>query len=130
MSGVLTLTQLLSSHDVVVQQEVEDREKVIILGSITLTSPEFATMKTSLLQWASRGCPEVFPVYSISFNAPETCADGAVRSFIDYVQYLLPRPLVTYVSAVNALLPGMQLTYSYTETTLTINVSKDPSWTA
>jgi len=128
--AVFSLTELLSSHDVLAQQEAQDRARLMVMESLSLDSTEFTPIKASLIQWASRGCPDVFPVYTVILNPPATCLDGVSRSLIEYVQYLLPEPLVTYVSAVNALLPGMKLTYSYTTTVLTINVSKDPSWTA
>jgi hypothetical protein len=120
---MFSLSDLLTSHEVLVQQEAQDRAKIVALGSITVESPEFTTIKSALVQWASRGCPDAFPMYTINIFPPTVCTDGVSRMFLEYVQYLLPEPLVNYISTLNALLPGMKLTYSFTDTMLRIDVS-------
>jgi len=116
---ILTLTDLLSSHDALIQKEAADKASLSIL-----TNPDASTIKSSLFQWARLGFPNVFPILSITLTVPPVCSDGTTRTFYDYITYVLGHQVGDDMLLLQAKLPGMKLSYSLDWTSITFHVEK------
>ena len=119
ITTIISIDQLVHSHDILVKKEADDRA---LLSKISNPDPSDLTAK--LYQWARVGFPPIYPLIPIILTVPTTCADGATRTFYDYVEYLLGGTLADEMAKLQTRLPGMQLSYSFGNTMTTIHVSK------
>jgi hypothetical protein len=113
---IMTMDDLVTSHDQLVHKESVDRRSLDIL-----TAPD---IKTNLYQWARIGFPNTYPILTISLSVPPTCSDGQTRTFYDYVTYLLGHQISDDMLLLQAKLPGMKLSYSLNWTNITFHVEK------
>ena len=116
---IITLDDLVTSHDQLVQKELTDRTSLSVLAS-----PDSSILKTNLYQWARVGFPNTFPILTITLTVPPLCADGQIRTFYDYTTYLLGHPIAEDMLLLQSKLPGMKLSYSLDWTSITFHVER------
>lgn len=119
---IITLTDLLGSVEAI--QSKENADRALLQSFLDMTDDE---IRNKLLTWAGVGFPDNFVFHSIQLNTLEKCSDGIARSdIITYIQYLNPQlSLVDFLKSLETRLPGMTLSYSYTQSfLLQIHVSK------
>lgn len=119
---IVTLDELLASHNVVVQKEAEDRAAVS-----TFLFPEGEDIRPKLFEWANKGFPTIYPLRSISLSPPVTCSDGQVRNTVQYAEFLRGNNISQSVSTLQGKMPGLEVTFSHTATNLTLHVSRGSS---
>lgn len=115
---IATLSELTSSHNAIVQKENSDRTTLN-----QLSTPNRENIRTTLLNWTSRGFPANFPLFSMTVNPPPVCSDGVKRVFSDYVPYLLGTTVAAKLVLLEQQLVGMKLTSVIIGNTIRIQVS-------
>lgn len=114
---LFTIADLVSDHDRLLKKEAEDRALVD-----TIEFPDMTAMKAKLIEWATAGFPDAFPVFSITVNPPGACSDGASRGLFDYVAYLAGVPIADKMARLTAKLQGMYILCSYSGNEITFRV--------
>lgn len=119
--AIVSLDELLEAKETIEAAEENDRNKIDSFLDI-----DQVAIRSRLLIWSGLGFPENYVMYTIQFNPPPKCSDGNTRRTLDYVSFLLPDfSIVNAVAQLESKLPGMQLSYSYTDTYMfNIHVSK------
>jgi hypothetical protein len=113
----LLLNQLAAHH-----QEDIDREG--LKPFIDPTSPS-ADFKAPLARWANSGFQSPFTIFSVQFTVPPVCSDGVSRSPYDYICFLLGQNVISQLESFQSNFQGMKISCLVSETTLSIQVSKD-----
>jgi hypothetical protein len=129
MSGIehylYDVDRLLEERDQLLQKEAADRARVD-----TIESPDTTTLAAKLSEWAIKGFPGGFPIFSITLDPPTVCIDGIQRGLFDYVAYLAGMPIGDKMQRLTNKLKGMYVQCSYSGNTITFHVFKDvPSYT-
>jgi hypothetical protein len=116
---IISIDDLVSAHDLLLQKEAADKLTVSVFAT-----PETSDLTGKLYMWAKGGFAPIYPLYTVVLQVPQTCADGVSRNFYEYTRYLLGDEIGVAMAALNARLPGMTLSYSLTDTSATLHVSK------
>lgn len=116
---VLTLEDILNEH--AIKQAKEQADKALIE---TIASQSPSALKPILVQWAQRGFPAAFPIYSIVVTPPSSCLDGVTRSLADYIVYLTGKPIEEHVCELCCKLQGMTVSFANINGALTLVVSR------
>ena len=105
---VLSINDLLNSHEATVTKEVADRAAVN-----AFTTPSIESLKPTLYKWASEGFPAVYPVNSLNLQPPQLCVDGVSRTLLFYFEYLYGYPIETWLQSLEKITQGMDFTFSH-----------------
>lgn len=118
--NIITLEELLQSYDVTLAKESIDRQSLN-----GLVNPQREQYRPQLFQWAAGGFQPTFIVQSFEITPPNICSDGVTRDTMAYLQFLLsPTNLDGVLDAIRALMPGINVTFSFVGNTLRIHVSR------
>lgn len=118
-SFLVTLDELLSSRDVLLQREANDARTLSLIEN-----PDPFSLRNKLLEWAAAGFPDAFPVFSVSVVPPEVCSDGVARKLYDYIAFVCGQTLADKLKVLEAKLKGISVVNSFSETTITVHVMK------
>lgn len=116
---IMTITDLMNSHEALVQQESVD---AVTLSQ--LSSPDEGLLKVALFQWARAGFTNIYPVLSLTLAPPPVCVDGVSRTLFDYVPYLTGKSVAELMDVLQLKLNGIQLSYSLPSNSIVFHVSK------
>ena len=116
---IATMEELMSSHAVVVAQEVTDRASLS-----ALTNPTPADYRPQLFTWAAAGFPGIYVVQSFTLTPPSICSDGVTRDIVAYVPYLTGQDIGVMIAGIQALVTGITVSFSFLGNTLRIHVSR------
>jgi hypothetical protein len=119
---IVTMDDLLTNQLAAHHQEEIDREG--LLPFIDPTSPS-ADFKTPLARWANSGFQNPFTIFSVQFNPPAVCSDGVSRTPYEYICFLLGQNVISQLEAFQSNFQGMKMSCLVSDTTLSIQVSKD-----
>jgi len=115
----ICIDDILSSIEVLHQTETQHKS---LLESISGISYDF--LKPKLIEWAVGGFRNAHPVYEIYLSAPPLCSDGQPRSLQDYIQFISGKSIQDHVSALQARLQGITVSFAYTGSCILIVVSR------
>ena len=104
----LSIADLLNSYEVTVVKETADRASVA-----AFTTPSIEGLKPALYKWAAGGFIGGYAVSTLSLAPPSLCTDGVNRTLTYYFEYLLGKPIATWLQGLEALTEGMMFTYSH-----------------
>lgn len=118
---LMTMEELLQTTEALKSLEERDRNKIRSFLDV-----DQVALRARLLSWANLGFPDQYVLYTIQFSQHHTCSDGVSRDLLSYLPFLVPNfSIVDAVSQLEAKLPGMALSYSYTASNcLSVHVSK------
>jgi len=116
---IATLDELMSSHAAVVAQEAADRATLA-----PLLNPTREAYRPQLFAWAAAGFPGIYVVQSFPFTPPSVCSDGVVRDVVGYTWYLLGVEIEIVLAAIQSMLTGIVVSYSFQGNVLRIHVSR------
>lgn len=119
LPDVLTLAELLADRDVVLAKEMNDRTLLETIGTQSVQA-----LKPKLVEWVMKGCPNAYPILSLSIQAPPICSDGEVRSLTDYIPFCSGKSIHDHVALLQVKLPDIIVSFSYDGTNISIVVSK------
>ena len=117
--NIATLDELLLSYESTLLNESTDRSALSVL-----TNPSRESFRPQLFQWAALGFPNSYIIQSIRINPPTICSDGVTRNVGKYVEYCIGTDLGTVVQSLASLMTGIQPTWSTTENTVRIHVTR------
>jgi hypothetical protein len=119
-STIISIDDLINSHQVVESKEATDRAAVL-----TFTSPSVDSLRPTLYKWASAGFPGAFTVNTLTLEPPLVCSDGISRTLVFYFEYLLGTSTETWLKGLEAITQGMDFTFSHDGvSTITLHVSR------
>lgn len=108
---IISVDELLQTVEAIESKENADRVTLDQLFSVNEI-----TLKENLKTWASKGFPTNHVLFELQLNKLEKCIDGEKRDLFQYIQYLRPSDnIATTLSILQDRLPGMSLSYSYTD---------------
>jgi hypothetical protein len=119
---LVSLDEIANAVSVVKSHEESDKQKLTEFIRV----PD-ETIRSRLIQWGMEGFANGYIFYTIQMSVLPKCSDGLRRDDIfEYIEYLMPGfSLVSAIRELEFKLPGMTLSYSYTDTKcLQIHVTK------
>jgi hypothetical protein len=103
---IVTIDELMSTQGAIIRKEIDD-----IAALTNLFEPEPATLKTSLITWASLGFPANWVVGTAQINPPVVCSDSQTRRFYEYVLFLVKSPIQLLLDGLNAQVQGVTFNF-------------------
>lgn len=122
-SPIISLNDLMNAVDVIKSKEEEDKHKI----QSTIVNVDEPELKNRLISWGIAGFPSTHVLYSIQLSKHGKCSDGIIRdSVLEYYNFLVPEiDISTTLNRIQDRLPGMILSYSYTDAfLLQVHISK------
>lgn len=120
VTDAVSMDDLMNDHSVILQREANMSanltDKLINVGA--------ASLKPKLLEWASLNFPAIFVLISVPVDLPDVCSDGVSRSIQPFLEFCLGMKLSDVLVSLSKKLPGMGVSYSYTNSYVFIHVSK------
>lgn len=117
---ITTIDELASTQGAIIRKEIDD-----LVALSNLFEPVPATLKTSLIVWASLGFPANWVVGTAQINPPVVCSDSQTRGFYEYVLFLVRSPIQPFLDALNAQVLGVTFNFFLKDVnTIGLNVSK------
>jgi hypothetical protein len=120
VTDAVSMDDLMNDRSVILQREstmtANLTDKLINVGA--------ASLKPKLLEWASLNFPAIFVLISVPVDLPDVCSDGVSRSIHPFLEFCLGMKLSDVVASISKKLPGMEVSYSYTNSYVFIHVSK------
>jgi hypothetical protein len=116
---LIDISELLSSHAGIKQQEITDRSTLSILLNLPRDS-----IRTSIIRWTELGFPPIYILQQLTVTPPAVCSDGVSRSLYDYITYLLGQDMAAINTSIQALCVGVLISYSFQGNTVRIHVSR------
>ena len=117
---IASMEELVKSYEATIVQETQDR--AFMQAFLT---PSRELFRAQLFQWAKTGFVDRYTVHSITLTPPTLCSDGVVRTFASYIDYCSDGKTMGHITETLAsLMPGIQVSYSVSENTAHIYVSR------
>ncbi len=113
------LDDILSSVQVLQQTEAEHRSVLESIGTLP-----YDYLKPALIQWATSGFRNAYPIHQIGITPPSLCSDGQARPLQEYIQFVSGRTIQEHVAVLQSRLPDMVVSFAYTGSVIVIVVSK------
>jgi len=116
----LSINDLLNSYEVTMVKETADRSAVA-----AFTTPSVEGLKPALYKWAAGGFIGGYPLSTLSLSPPALCSDGVNRTLTYYFEYLLGKPIATWLQELDDITDGMIFSFSHDGSSLiTLHVSR------
>ena len=115
----LTLVEILSDQQVLLQKEANDKATLEALGQISLE-----TLRGKLVAWAVAGLPNNYVVHSTTMTPPAVCSDGVARNLADYILFCSGKSLTDHIAPLQAMLPDITIAYTWSPPVISIVVIK------
>jgi len=115
---IATMSELTTSRNAIIKKENNDRAALSVIAN-----PQRGIVRSSLINWTSKGFPANFPIFSVGVMPPPICSDGVQRSFADYVTYLFGTPISAQIDLLQPQIVGIKLSYVISANTIRILVS-------
>ena len=116
----LSINDLLNSYEATVVKEAADRSAVS-----AFTAPSVEGLKPALYRWAAAGFPGGYAINTLSLSPPTLCTDGVNRALIYYFEYLLGKPIATWLQDLDDITDGMIFTFSHDgSSVITLHVTR------
>lgn len=107
LPDILTLDDIMSSHDLVLQKEAADKSVLETIGTQSALS-----LKPKLIEWVAKGKPPAYPIMDFSVSPPSQCSDGVVRDLTEYIQYCSGKSIHEHVGLLQAKLVGITISFA------------------
>lgn len=114
----ITLTEILSEQQVLLQKELNDKAT---LESISQLSIE--TLRAKLIAWAVAGLPNAYEIHRVTITPPSACSDGVVRNLADYVVFCSGKTMAQHVAPLQITLPDIQVGFVSTPPVISVVVT-------
>lgn len=108
---IVSIDELLQSAEAIVFKETSDRTT---LSGFFVTNE--VQLRDNLRIWATQGFCANHIILELQLHKLDVCSDGQTRDVLGYIKYLTPNSdIVQTLNALQSRLPGMTLSYSYTD---------------
>lgn len=115
----ITLSDIQSAQEVVLQKEATDKQLLDGIGS-----PNVDDLRIKLVQWALLGYPNAHKIMELKIVPPPVCSDGQIRGLADYIQFCSGKLIHEHVADLQSDLPDFSVGYVNTGSSVDIVVSK------
>jgi hypothetical protein len=115
----ITLSEILSTREVLIQRETSDKAKLDAIATIPIDE-----LRAKLIAWATADFPNNYPVYSLIISPPAVCSDGVVRELADYIVFCSGKTLTEHIAPVQAMLPDITVAFLYSPPMISVVVLK------
>ena len=115
----ILLDDILSSVEVLRASENDHRNLLESIGTLS-----FDYIKSRLIQWATTGFRNAYPIHEIYVAPPPLCSDGVARNLSDYIEFVSGRTIADHVAVLQTRMPDMTVSFAYTGQSIVIVVSK------
>ncbi len=115
----ITLNDILSAREVLIQRESVDKSKLEGIAAISIEE-----LRAKLITWAVAGFPNNYPIHTLSLTPPPTCSDGVVRSLADYIVFCSGKTLTEHIAPLQATLPDITVAFTYSADSIAVVVIK------
>ena len=116
---VITLNDIMSSIELVIQKEKTDKTALESIGNIG-----FDDLKNKLLIWGTLGFPNVYEIYRLSIVPPNTCSDGVTRGLTEYIEFCSGKSIQEHVASLQQRVQDMVVTFANMGTYISIVISR------
>jgi hypothetical protein len=116
----VNILDIINSHSLLIQFEEQNKT--------SLNSLDFSLFRTTLYKWAALNYPDSFLAYSFPVATPPianglySCSDGNPKNIWDYIPYCLGMSIQDWVSAYQAKVNGINLSFSVNAQPYVINI--------
>lgn len=116
----IDFNDIINSHNILLEIEKENKR--------TLNTLDFSVFKTNLYKWGSLNYPDSFQAYSFPVTTPSMssglylCSDGNPKNIWDYIPFCLNMSIPEWLSAYQAKVNGITLSFSVNENPYIINI--------
>ena len=116
----IDFNDIINSHNILLEIEKENKR--------TLNTLDFSVFKTNLYKWGSLNYPDSFQAYSFPVTTPSMssglylCSDGNPKNIWDYIPFCLNMSIAEWLSAYQAKVNGITLSFSVNENPYIINI--------
>lgn len=119
---IVSIDDLATNADVIRAREALHRRIISTLSSVFNED----STKENLVTWALGGFRPGFTVKELLFEPPIVCSDGVKREIAEYMNFVsTPYTVAEHFAALEACLPGIQVTYSFSSPkTILLHVTK------
>lgn len=115
----LTLADILSAQEVLIQREANDKATLESIGQISLE-----TLRAKLIAWAVANFPNNYSVCDITITPPTCCSDGVARNLADYIVFCSGKSIAEHIAPVQAMLPDITVAYTSSPPVISVVVIK------
>jgi hypothetical protein len=107
---IVSIDDLTNDINIITSKENLHKRMISTLGTVFKEE----STKEALIQWGLRSFSPAFVVAELPIQAPKICSDGVKREISEYLNYIsLPYTISDHFMALEACLPGIQVTYSF-----------------
>jgi hypothetical protein len=104
---ILTLSEILSDHSLLVAKEQADGDALRSIGTTSVLG-----IKPLFVEWVSKGYPDNYPLLKVEITPPPVCSDGVVRSLPDYIDFCAGTTLPALIGQLQAKLPDIRVSFA------------------
>jgi len=115
----ILLDDILSSVEVLRVSEAEHKSLLESIGTLSAES-----IRPRLIQWATSGFRNAYPIHELYLSPPSLCSDGQTRSLQDYIEFVSGKTIQDHVAVLQARMPDIIVSFAYTGVSIVIVVSK------
>lgn len=107
------------------QQQLVEKEATDRATANSVEFPDTEMLREKLREWATKGFPDGYPVFSFTIDPPQVCVDGVHRTLFEYIEYLTGVPISEKIIRLSSKLKSMHIECSYCGNTVTFHVFRD-----
>lgn len=115
----ITVADILASQEVLVQTEATHKALVDGISQMDITS-----LRNKLVLWGTLGFPNVYVIHEVAILPPACCSDGVSRDLANYITFCSGKTIQEHIALLQELVADIDVSFSYTGTTIQIVVSK------
>ena len=115
----ITVADILASQEVLVQTEATHKALVDGISQMDITS-----LRNKLVLWGTLGFPNVYVIHEVAILPPACCSDGVSRDLANYITFCSGKTIQEHIASLQELVADIDVSFSYTGTTIQIVVSK------
>lgn len=104
---ILSMDDLINDSEVLLAKEQADGDAIRAIGLQSALS-----LKPKLVEWVTKGKPNVFPIIEVLIEPPTQCSDGVQRNLPDYIEFCSGHSIAHHMGLIQAKLIGMTLSYT------------------
>lgn len=115
----ITLADILSATEVLVQKEATDKAALEGIGQIDID-----TLRAKLIQWGISGFPSGHVVHELVIATPSVCSDGVSRMLGDYIEFCSGKTIHQHIDVLRAFLPDIAVSFTCSGSNIQIVVTR------
>jgi hypothetical protein len=104
---ILTMADILGEQSILLAKEQADGSAIRAIGTTSVLG-----LKPVFVDWATKGCPDNYPLLKVEVIPPPTCSDGVIRSLPEYIEFCSGNSLSHHIGLLQAKLPDIRVAFA------------------